>query len=79
VDAAQRAAAEFGVGVAAFVIGPGADYLDIYGDWARLSEIEDSGCVLLRPDNYVCFRAVGLAGAQPASALREALRRVLGR
>ncbi|GAB2624648.1 2,4-dichlorophenol 6-monooxygenase [Paractinoplanes abujensis] len=66
------------LGVTAHVIGPGADYEDAYGDWARLREVGDSGCVLLRPDNYVGYRASELA-ADPAGELSSALNRILGR
>ncbi|MGK5678746.1 FAD-dependent oxidoreductase [Actinoplanes sp. URMC 104] len=66
------------LGVVAVVIGPGADYEDIYGDWARLREIGDSGCVLVRPDQHVCFRSPALTG-DPGGTLRSALGRVLGR
>ncbi|SNY61169.1 FAD-dependent oxidoreductase [Paractinoplanes atraurantiacus] len=65
-------------GVTAVTIGPGADYEDPYGDWARLREVGDGGCVLLRPDNYVCFRSYGPAD-DPAATLREVLDRVLAR
>ncbi|GFJ82784.1 aromatic-ring hydroxylase C-terminal domain-containing protein [Phytohabitans houttuyneae] len=77
VAAAAAVGAELGVPVAAVTIGPGADYEDLYGDWARLREVEDGGCLLLRPDNHVCFRA-GTATADAAGDLRDALRRVLG-
>ncbi|MEV4349928.1 FAD-dependent monooxygenase [Actinoplanes sp. NPDC049596] len=72
------AAAARAHGVKAVVIGPGADYEDLYGDWARLREIADSGCVLLRPDNHVCFRSESLV-EDPAGTLRQALDGVLGR
>ncbi|MBU2662160.1 FAD-dependent monooxygenase [Actinoplanes bogorensis] len=58
------------------LIGPGQEYEDIYGDWARLREVGDSGCVLVRPDNYVCFRSAELA-ADPAATLGAAIRSVL--
>jgi 2,4-dichlorophenol 6-monooxygenase len=77
VRAAADAAAQLGVPIAAVVIGPGADYEDLYGDWARLREVGDSGCVLVRPDNYVCFRAVGVQ-EDASGVLGDALRRVLG-
>ena len=75
-EAWRPAAGELGVRVV--TIGPGADYEDLYGDWARLREIGDPGCVLVRPDNYVCFRSAGLPD-DPAGALRDALGRVLSR
>ena len=55
-------------------IGPGAEYEDVYGDWARLREVGDTGCVLVRPDNHVCFRNAGLPG-DPTGALLSVLGR----
>ncbi|AGZ43333.1 FAD-binding monooxygenase [Actinoplanes friuliensis DSM 7358] len=74
--AAADVAEELGIELTAATIGPGADYEDLYGDWAALREVGDTGAVLLRPDNYVCFRSPALA-ADPAEALRTALRQVL--
>jgi 2,4-dichlorophenol 6-monooxygenase len=65
-----------GLDIAAFTIGPGADYEDLYGDWAALREIGDTGCLLLRPDNYVGFRSLA-AVADPAATLGAALARIL--
>jgi len=36
-----------------------ADWEDVYGDWAGVREIGDTGCIVARPDNYVCFRSAG--------------------
>ncbi|MFY1694294.1 FAD-dependent oxidoreductase [Solwaraspora sp. WMMA2101] len=74
--AATALAADLGVDVVGHLIGPGGDYEDRYGDWARLREVEDTGCVLLRPDNYVGWRCVRLP-ADPRQALGAALRHVL--
>ena len=78
VAAAAAVATALGVELTAATIGPGADYEDLYGDWARLREVGDTGCVLLRPDNYVGFRSPGLPG-DPQEALGAALRRILAR
>jgi 2,4-dichlorophenol 6-monooxygenase len=67
-----------GIEITAVTIGPGCDYDDIYGDWAKLREISDSGCILLRPDNYVGFRADALH-PEPEQALAAALRQILDR
>jgi 2,4-dichlorophenol 6-monooxygenase len=64
------------LGVVAHRIGPGADYEDLYGDWARIREITDTGCLLLRPDNYIAFRAQSLPTAAH-SALQAALATIL--
>ncbi|GAA0970027.1 2,4-dichlorophenol 6-monooxygenase [Nocardioides aquaticus] len=78
VEAARQAAAELGIEVRAFVIGPKADYSDLYDDWARLREVGEDGCVLVRPDAHVAWRAAGLVD-DPAEALTDTLRAVLAR
>ena len=78
VAAAGAAATALGIELAAVTVGPGADYEDLYGDWARLREVGDTGCVLLRPDNYVAYRSAGLPD-DPAAALGAALRQILAR
>ena len=52
-------AAESGLDIQAFVIGPGRDFNDFAGDWARACEIEEAGCLLVRPDQFVAFRSQG--------------------
>jgi 2,4-dichlorophenol 6-monooxygenase len=76
VTAATEVGARLGVALTGVRIGPGADYEDLYGDWAALREVADSGCVLMRPDNYVCFRRQTLDGDAVAT-LEEAMRRIL--
>ncbi|WP_081686482.1 FAD-dependent oxidoreductase [Candidatus Solirubrobacter pratensis] len=57
VEAAAEVTQRTGVPIAAFVIGPARDAHDIYDDWARLREVEELGCVLVRPDAHVAWRA----------------------
>jgi 2,4-dichlorophenol 6-monooxygenase len=52
--------------------------LDTYSDWSRLSEVEEEGCVLVRPDAHVGWRSRTLP-ADPAGALHGALDQILGR
>lgn len=77
-QAAARVAAHLGIEVGCHVIGPRQDHADHGGDWARLSEIRDSGCLLVRPDHHVCWRATTLAEA-PETELTRVLRQVLAR
>ncbi|RSO04480.1 2,4-dichlorophenol 6-monooxygenase, partial [Streptomyces sp. WAC 06725] len=56
---------------------PGQQYEDPYGDWARLSEVSDSGALLVRPDGYVAFRYATTAG-DAEELLGDAVRRILG-
>jgi 2,4-dichlorophenol 6-monooxygenase len=56
--AAAAVATRFGVAVDVITIGPaGCDAQDIYADWYRQSEVEEDGCVLVRPDLYIGWRA----------------------
>ncbi|GAA1185251.1 FAD-dependent oxidoreductase [Pseudonocardia alaniniphila] len=77
-DAAAKVATELGVEVVAHVIGPGREYIDLYDDWARAREVGEDGCVLVRPDTHVAWRAAALAD-DPAADLRRALTTVLAR
>jgi 2,4-dichlorophenol 6-monooxygenase len=78
VAAASAIAAETGVPIAAYVIGPGRDLEDIFGDWAVAREIEEAGCILVRPDMHIGFRnAKKSPDARPL--LSAALDRILGK
>jgi 2,4-dichlorophenol 6-monooxygenase len=76
--AAQQVAQQFGIEIAAHVIGPGREYTDLYDDWARLREVGEDGCVLVRPDAHVAWRAAATAD-DPAGELRAALEAILNR
>ena len=78
VEAARRIASERGFDIAAYVIGPDRDAIDLFGDWAALRETEETGCVLVRPDHHVAFRASAVA-ADAHRQLDDALMGVLGR
>jgi 2,4-dichlorophenol 6-monooxygenase len=78
VKAAQTVSENLGVPIEPFVIGPGRELEDLYGDWSRVREIPDDGCLLVRPDAHIAYRSF----EQPDDAtetLREALGTLLGR
>ncbi|WGL52208.1 FAD-dependent monooxygenase [Nocardioides sp. BP30] len=77
-EAAATVSVDLGVPLQTVVIGPGREVTDLYYDWAKLREIEESGALLVRPDKHVAWRSMSLA-ADPASALREAVTRLVGR
>jgi 2,4-dichlorophenol 6-monooxygenase len=76
--AATKVAEDLGIEVAAHVIGPGREHIDLYDDWARAREVGEDGCVLVRPDAHVAWRAASLA-TDPATELRSVLAAVLAR
>jgi 2,4-dichlorophenol 6-monooxygenase len=77
-DAARAVAAELGIELCAFVIGPGRQYTDLYDDWSRLREVAEDGCVLVRPDVHVAWRSQRMA-EDPAGELARVLGAVLDR
>ncbi len=60
------------------MIGPGREYTDLYDDWARVREVSESGCVLIRPDAHVAWRAATIV-EDPEDELRAALESILDR
>ncbi len=77
IEAAARLSADLGVEIRAFQIGPGCEVADPFGDWAQVREVEDSGCILVRPDGHVCFRARDIS-ARPLADLSEVLEQIVG-
>nr|WP_257542470.1 FAD-dependent monooxygenase [Sphingobium sp. CFD-1] len=76
--AAEQVAAEFGVPIVLRRIGFGLEYKDLYDDWARLSDIAEDGCLLVRPDMFVAWRSKTIKD-DCGSALRQAMAGILGR
>ena len=75
-DAAAAVADKLGIDVAAHVIGPAREYQDLYEDWARAREVGEDGCVLVRPDMHIAWRANAMAD-DPAAELLDVMSRVL--
>jgi 2,4-dichlorophenol 6-monooxygenase len=78
VEAAARIASELGVPIQAACIGLRQDFDDVDGEWIKIREVSDRGCLLVRPDRFIAWRSHDLAG-DPAGALRHAMLSVLGR
>lgn len=76
--AVDAVAQQLGIEIVAHVIGPGREYTDLYDDWARLREVGEDGCVLVRPDAHVGWRAATLSES-PAADLRRACVSILDR
>ncbi len=76
-DAAATATAELGIDVDVVAIGPGLDAEDLGFEWAAVRGTAESGCLLVRPDHHIAFRAHNSEGAE--SELRAALLQAYGR
>ena len=77
VTAAAVIAKKLGIEIATRIIGPRRDYEDHTGDWARASEIADGGCLLVRPDHHVAWRAF-YASTAAEKDMGTALNKILG-
>lgn len=73
VDAAKS------VGIKAVTVGPeGCDAYDIFADWYYASEVGEDGCILVRPDGYVGWRA-GAMTENAQDELSNAMRQILAK
>jgi 2,4-dichlorophenol 6-monooxygenase len=77
IEAAKSASDQFGTAIDGFVIGPGRELTDLYGEWAEAREIGESGCLLVRPDAHVGWRAADAGDEQ--NRLSAAVAGILGR
>jgi len=76
--AAEKVAADLGVPLQRVVIGPGREVTDLYYDWAKLREVDESGALLVRPDKHIGWRATSLVD-DPEGTLRSVITQILGR
>jgi 2,4-dichlorophenol 6-monooxygenase len=77
MSAVQQVRERLGVPIEGFVIGPGQLFEDPYAQWARLREIDEAGCIVVRPDAHIAWRASGAENA--VERLMDTMLRVLGR
>lgn len=78
VEAAAEVTRHTGVSISVHVIGSRDGIADPYGDWAARSEVETTGCVLVRPDRHVAWRAARHSPTSSAG-LERAIDRALAR
>ncbi|KFA67591.1 hypothetical protein S40285_08742 [Stachybotrys chlorohalonatus IBT 40285] len=76
--AAQNISAQTGIPIKTWGIGFGLDYIDVHRQWRLVREVEENGCVLVRPDRYVAWRAQTIV-PDCEGKLLEVLNKVLSR
>ncbi|KAJ5690421.1 hypothetical protein N7462_004813 [Penicillium macrosclerotiorum] len=78
--AACRVTHDLGVTINVYSIGFRQDYEDVYFDWARVRNVDETGCVLIRPDRFVSWRCNEVLGdeVECTTKLREVIKTVLG-
>jgi hypothetical protein len=74
--AAARVKEALDIDVVTYAVGYGLDYEAVYNDWYHLREVDDDGCVLVRPDNFVAWRSQRMI-ADCSTTLLRVLRSIL--
>jgi putative polyketide hydroxylase len=77
-DAAAATSAALGVPISIHRIGRNGDVVDVDGSWAQLTGLAPDGAVLVRPDDFVGWRADQLP-ADSEQQLHQALSAILAR
>ncbi|NNE88725.1 MAG: 2,4-dichlorophenol 6-monooxygenase [Silicimonas sp.] len=78
LEAASAVSEALGIKIVSHLIGPRQGFVDHSGAWARAREIGDAGCLLVRPDQHVCWRHDRVAD-DPQAELMRVLGAVLAR
>jgi 2,4-dichlorophenol 6-monooxygenase len=78
VEAARHVGEELGIDIDVRVIGPRQAYADHAGEWGRVKEISDTGCLLIRPDHHVAWRSFKEV-EDPVAELRRVMKNVLAK
>jgi putative polyketide hydroxylase len=78
IETAAAASAALGVAITVHRIGSAGDALDPDGAWAQVTGLAPGGALLVRPDDFVGWRAATLPQS-PENDLRRALCQILGR
>jgi hypothetical protein len=58
VHAAEKFSKITGIPIKSYRIGFGLDYHDVYREWHDRREVEEDGCILVRPDRFVAWRSM---------------------
>jgi 2-polyprenyl-6-methoxyphenol hydroxylase-like FAD-dependent oxidoreductase len=76
IGAAESVSQSLGVPIDVRRIGPGADIVDLDGQWAKLTGLSADAALLIRPDDFVAWRADTMPQS-PELELREVFRQIL--
>ncbi|WOE75353.1 FAD-dependent oxidoreductase [Alterisphingorhabdus coralli] len=77
IEAAAAIKQTLGVDINVVQIGALRKVQDVYGEWSRVREIEESGALLVRPDQHIAWRAKSWT-ADSIADLKEVMQSILG-
>lgn len=64
-NAARHVEQSLSLPIAVFEIGYGLEYEAVFNTWYKLREVEEDGCIVVRPDNFIAWRSQNLLTDAP--------------
>jgi|TARA_B100002052_G_scaffold67317_1_gene60647 2,4-dichlorophenol 6-monooxygenase len=76
LKAAKNIETQLGVKIQCNIIGPDQDFEDHAGEWSSIREISDSGLILVRPDQHICWRSKDMM-SNSSEKLMDVMKKIL--
>ena len=76
LKAAKNIETQLGIKIQCNIIGPDQDFEDHAGEWSSIREISDSGLILVRPDQHICWRSKDMM-SNPSGKLMDVMKKIL--
>ena len=76
LKAAKNIETQLGIKIQCNIIGPDQDFEDHAGEWSSIREISDSGLILVRPDQHICWRSKDMI-SNPSEKLMDVMKKIL--
>ena len=76
VKAAKNIETQLGIKIQCNIIGPDQDFEDHAGEWSSIREISDSGLILVRPDQHICWRSKDMI-SNSSEKLMDVMKKIL--
>ena len=76
LKAAKNIETQLGIKIQCNIIGPDQDFEDHAGEWSSIREISDSGMILVRPDQHICWRSKDMI-SNSSEKLMDVMKKIL--
>ena len=76
LKAAKNIETQLGIKIQCNIIGPDQDFEDHAGEWSSIREINDSGLILVRPDQHICWRSKEMI-SNSSEKLMDVMKKIL--
>ena len=76
LKATKNIETQLGIKIQCNIIGPDKDFEDHAGEWSSIREISDSGLILVRPDQHICWRSKDMM-SNSSEKLMDVMKKIL--